>query len=74
MEMIPLAPCSIKVADRRAFADNLVVVKPENELTNPLHKFGTHYCKTRFPYEAMTMSTTLDDLDQIPGSYFMLCN
>jgi len=71
-EMIPFALWSDKVPedDRRALADKLLALKPDNALITPQHRFGTGFGKPRFPNDTITISTTLADLVG-PDSWFI---
>jgi len=62
-EMVPLALWSNKVPAeaRRALANGLLAIKPDDNLSTPQNRFGTGFGKPRFP-ETITLSTTLADL------------
>ena len=61
--MVPLALFCTEVpnADRRALADCLLQVQPDESLKSPKNRFGTGYGKPKFPTN-ITTSTTLADL------------
>ena len=73
-KLVPLALWSTKVpdAERRDLANRLLAVKPNADVLQPQHRFGTGYGKPMFP-KSISLSITLAELVDV-DTWFMFYN